>query len=524
MARFSAFYFPIHVVLVVVLLSFHESFKVGEVEAAKEYSRWDFPVGFVFGSGTSAYQVEGAAGEDGRTPSIFDTYAHSQPWLGGNGDIACDGYHKYKEDVQLMVDTGLDVYRFSISWPRLIPYGRGPVNPKGLKYYNNLINELISHGIQPHVTLLHADVPQALEDEYGGFLDRKFVNDFTAYAEVCFREFGDRVLYWTTFNEGNIFTLGGYDFGQSPPLRCSFPFGFNCRGGNSTTEPYIVAHNMLLAHASAAKLFKKKYQAKQCGFIGINLFGVNAVPYTNSTEDLIASKRAHDFFLGFMDPMVYGDYPQIMKKNVGLRLPAFSEEESLLLKGSFDFIGLNHYFSFYVKDNPSSLSWQLRDFNADMGVATIYDFDSHDSTGGFPVMESGMQALLEYFKQVYGNPPIYIHENGQRTYRNTSLADTSRVEYLHSFIGSLLDAIRNGSNARGYFTWSFMDAFELLDGYASSFGLYYVDLDDPNLTRYPKHSERWYSAFLKGGNVSSEGIVRAEYTSETFETTSSMLQ
>ncbi|KAL9259570.1 Hydroxyisourate hydrolase-like protein [Drosera capensis] len=162
-------------------------------------------------------KVEGAAKEDGRTPSIFDTYVLDESWPGGNGDVAVDGYHKYKEDVQLMIETGLDAYRFSISWSRLIPNGRGPVNPKGLEFYNNSINELIKHGIEPHVTFVHVDLPQVLEDEYAGFLGWKIIADFTAFADVCFGEFSDRVLHWTTFNEGIIFMMGGYDTAESSP-------------------------------------------------------------------------------------------------------------------------------------------------------------------------------------------------------------------------------------------------------------------------------------------------------------------
>ncbi|GAB2269945.1 Beta-glucosidase 11 [Dionaea muscipula] len=339
------------------------------VGGVKEYSRADFPADFVFGSGTSAYQVEGAANEDGRTPSIFDAFTRDESWHGGNGDVACDGYHKYEEDVQLMVETGLDAYRFSISWSRLIPNGRGPVNPKGLEYYNNLINELTNHGIEPHVTLIHDDVPQALEDDYGGFLSRRIVADFTAYVDVCFREFGDRVLHWSTINEANIFSWGSYDLGITPPGRCSPPFGRNCHGGNSTTEPYIVTHNILLAHASAAKLYKTKYLAKQHGHIGLNLFSFYAAPLTNSIEDLTASKRCNDFFLGwYMHPLTFGDYPEIMKTIVGKRLPTFTEDESKLVRGSFDFIGVNHYYTIYIKDSSSTLEWQLRDFLLDMAV------------------------------------------------------------------------------------------------------------------------------------------------------------
>ncbi|XP_024043737.1 beta-glucosidase 11 isoform X2 [Citrus clementina] len=430
--------------------------------AADEYSKRDFPPGFIFGSGTSAYQVEGAANEDGRAPSIWDTFTHAGN-VHDNGDIASDGYHKYKEDVKLMADTGLDAYRFSISWSRLIPNGRGPVNPKGLQYYNSLINELISHGIQPHVTLHHYDLPQALEDEYGGWINQTIVQDFTAYANVCFREFGDRVSYWTTVNEPNAFALLGYDIGIAPPKRCSPPFK-NCRKGNSSTEPYMAVHHVLLAHASVARLYRKNYQDKQHGYIGMSIFTYGLLPLTNSTEDAIATQRYNDFLVGWIaNPLVYGDYPNIMKKNVGSRLPLFTYLESKQVKGSADFLGVNNYNSGYIKDNPSSLKQELRDWNADTAA--------------------------EIFCQV--------------TPSSSSLEDAARVKYLQAYIGSMLDAVRNESNTRGYFTWSFLDLFELLGGYEWSYGLYYVDRDDPGLKRYPKLSAHWYSRFLKGRSVRS---------------------
>ncbi|KAL6339797.1 hypothetical protein AAG906_034883 [Vitis piasezkii] len=474
-----------------------------------KFSRDDFPLDFIFGSGTSAYQVEGAAFQDGRTPSIWDTFTHAGQSHGATGDITSDQYHKYKDDVKLMVETGLEAYRFSISWSRLIPNGRGPVNPKGLAYYNNLINELLSHGIQPHVTLFHSDTPQALEDEYEGWISRRIVKDFTEYADVCFREFGDRVLYWSTINEGNIFALGGYDIGLTPPQRCSPPFG-NCPKGNSPSEPYIAGHHILLAHASVTQLYREKYQDIQQGFIGTNVFAYWFVPLTNKTEDIIATQRAHDFFLGwFVHVLVFGDYPDIVKKRAGTRIPSFTEDESKQVKGSFDFIGINHYTSVHIKNNPMKLNMDYRDFNADVAVDMIAIIDD-TAPGQFPVLPWGLQQLLEYFKQVYGNPPTYIHENGQQTKRNTTLNDTGRVKYLQGYIGALLNAVRNGSNAKGYFTWSFLDVLELLDGYGSCFGLYYVDLDDPDLKRYPKLSAHWYSGFLKGENVSSDGAIGIE--------------
>ncbi|CAL9000649.1 unnamed protein product [Prunus brigantina] len=470
------------------------------------FCRDDFPPApaFVFGASSSAYQVEGAAAEDGRTPSILDTYAQAGHFHGATGDVACDAYHKYKEDVQLMADTGLEAYRFSISWSRLIPNGKGPVNPKGLQYYNNLIDQLISHaGIQPHVTLHHSDLPQALDDEYGGWVSRKIVKDFTAYADVCFKNFGDRVLHWTTMNEPNVFVLGGYDAGFLPPQRCSIPFGLNCSRGNSSTEPYLATHNILLSHASAARLYKKNYQDKQRGFIGINLFAFWFFPRTKTIEDELATQRGFDFYFGwYLNPLVFGDYPDVMKKNAGSRIPFFTRLESQSVKGSFDFIGFNYYTAVYAEDNSISLKSTNRDYIADSAMKTI--LPKHDeSPFEYPIAPWGLQRLLEYMKQNYGNPPIYIHENGQQTARNSSLEDRSRVKYLRGHIQSLLAAVRNGSNARGYFIWSFLDSLELLNGYESSFGLYYIDLDDPDLKRQPKLSAHWYSQFLKSKNPTS---------------------
>ncbi|KAJ0842917.1 putative beta-glucosidase [Helianthus annuus] len=448
-----------------------------------EYVRDDFPADFVFGAGTSAYQYEGAVLEDGRTYSIWDTLAHysgNNIYNGANGDVACDGYHKYKEDIELMVDTGLEALRFSVSWSRLIPNGRGPVNLKGLQYYNDFIDILISHGIQPHITLHHSDLPQILEDEYGGWLSRKSVKDFVAYADVCFREFGDRVLHWTTFNEANVFALG---------------------------------HHLLLAHASTVRLYRKKYKATQHGFIGINIFAYWYNLDSNTIEDEKAAERAHDFYEGwFLNPLVYGDYPEIMKKNAGSRIPNFTKQESERIKGSFDFVGVNHYDTISIKNNPSSLEMETRDMYADMAATLIVN-----GTDMFPTQSEitplGLQKLLNYLKEKYGNPPIYIHENGQGQPRNGTLIDTPRVEYLHAYIGTVLDAIRNGSNTMGYFTWSFLDLFEMLSGYKTSYGLYYVDLDDKELTRYPKLSAHWYASFLKGKNMS--GIFENVNSQET---------
>ncbi|CAI0393158.1 unnamed protein product [Linum tenue] len=482
--------------------------------AEEEYSRGDFPEGFVFGAGTSAYQVEGAADQDGRSASVWDTFVQEGYAGGATGDVAVDQYHKYKDDVLLMAGIGLDSYRFSISWSRLIPGGRGAVNPKGVQYYNNLINELISHGGQSF-----------------------FQGDFRDYAEVCFREFGDRVGHWTTVNEPNIFASGSYGQGLGPPHRCSPPFGVTtCAQGNSTTEPYLVLHNILLAHGSTVELYRENYQRKQGGLIGLTLFAFGVVPYTNSAADVAAAKRAKDFFIGWaVNPLVFGDYPEVMKRNVGSRLPSFTSGESKLVKGAFDFLGVIHYMEMPMKDNPESLDSELRDFYADVGAQMMVSLDSY--THGvspsitynfllvnFPVKPGALREVLEDFRTLYGNPPLYVHENGkpkqspsylfsprtgfanrfdagQVERRNGSLKDTGRVEYLHRYIGAVLDAIRDGCNVRGYFVWSLMDVLELLGGFQTGYGLYYVDLDDPDLTRYPKLSAHWFSRFLNGASV-----------------------
>ncbi|GJN14174.1 hypothetical protein PR202_gb00963 [Eleusine coracana subsp. coracana] len=451
---------------------------------ALNFTRQDFPRDFVFGAGTSSYQ--------GRC-------------LIKAQEIWADGYHKYKEDVQLMGDTGLEAYRFSISWSRLIPRGRGPVNPKGLEYYNNVINELVKRGIEIHVTLYHLDFPQILEDEYHGWLSPRVVEDFTAYADVCFREFGDRVKHWTTLDEPNVISIAAYDSGAFPPGRCSPPFGIvSCTEGNSTVEPYIVGHNSILAHTAAVKLYREKYQATQKGVIGMNIYSFWNYPFSQSPADLAATKRSLDFMIGWIvNPLVYGDYPEIMKEVVGSRLPSFTKEQSEIIRGSTDFIGINHYTSVYVSDRSSSADSGLRDYNAD--IAATFRFSKSDPPSGQSVewiklQQSGPDALT--YLCLYRSP-FY---KGYAQLLNDSISDHKRVEYLSSYIGSMLTALRNGANVKGYFVWSFLDVFELLAGYYTRYGLYHVNFQDPELPRQPKLSALWYSKFLRyeaGINIES---------------------
>ncbi|CAN6333344.1 unnamed protein product [Urochloa humidicola] len=487
----------------------------GETAArALNFTRQDFPKDFVFGACTSAYQYEGATDEDGRSPSIWDTFTHAgrMPDKHSTGDLGAGGYRKYKEDVKLMSDTGLEAYRFSISWSRLIPKGRGPINPKGLEYYNNLINELVKRGIEMHVTLYHLDFPQILEDEYHGWLSPRVVEDFAAYADACFREFGDRVKHWTTINEPDVVSIAAYDAGNFPPGRCSVPFGaINCTEGNSTVEPYIAVHNFILAHAAAVKLYREKYQATQKGVVGMNVYGYWSYPFSTSPADLAAAQRSLDFTIGWIiNPLVHGDYPEIMKRIVGPRLPKFTKEQSEMIRSTADFIGLNQYTSVYVGNRSNNADTGLRDYNGDM--AASFRFSRNDPpTGQFtpinmPGDPHGLQCMLQYLSNTYKNVPVYVQENGYGALYNDSIQDHKRVEYLSGYIGSTLTALRNGANVKGYFVWSFLDVFELLGAYYLRYGLYHVDFKDPELPRKPKLSAHWYSKFLRseiGINIES---------------------
>ncbi|KAK8936089.1 Beta-glucosidase 22 [Platanthera zijinensis] len=478
--------------------------------AGWEFSRDDFPSDFVFGAGTSAYQYEGGTKEDGRSPSIWDTFASEGQIIDGStADVASDGYHKYKEDVKLMRETGLEGYRFSLSWSRILPNGRGEVNPKGIQYYNHVIDELVKNGIEPHVTLYHYDFPQVFQDEYGGWLSSKIIDDFRYFSDVCFKEFGDRVSYWTTMNEPNVVAMYGYDYGIVPPQRCSKgfnPHGYLCKEGNSSTEPYVVVHNMILAHAAAVEVYRSKYQEIQKGKIGINLWTFWADPLTNSISDKMAAQRTLYFMLGwFMDPLVFGDYPEIMRQIAGSRLPSFTEAESRRVKGAFDFVGVNYYFSLFVVDNAENLRSGFRDMSGDMlANYTAYKekspIDKILSPDPLPIDSRGLPKLLKYLSNTYGNPIFYIQENGYGIKGEDELNDTKRISYISGFIGSTLKALRDGSDVRGYFVWSFVDLFELSSGFTLRIGIYHVSFKR-QCERIPKQSALWYLSFLKDGSV-----------------------
>ncbi|CAN1268167.1 Beta-glucosidase 12 [Linum perenne] len=422
------------------------------------HGRWDFPQGFIFGTATSSYQIEGAPNIYGKGPSVWDRFTHQFPDRiegEGNGDVAIDHYHRFMEDIQRMKYMNVDAYRFSISWPRVIPHGRRSdgINREGIDFYHKLLDALIENGIDPYVTIWHWDTPQALEAEYGGFLSRDIVKDYVDYCDLLFEEYGSKVKKWITLNEPMGTTGKAYDEGVFAPGHCSPWVNRACRVGDSGIEPYIVAHNLLLAHSGAYHLYKSKYQHLTAE-IGVTYVTHWFVPYSNATKDVDAAQRALDWMYGwFMDPITFGDYPRTMVDLLGSRLPKFTEEESRLLRKSYDFLGLNYYTAYYVKHNDDFDQFHLR-----------YATDSHGITTGIQPVSfttqplgsywqylypEGLRVLLEYTKETYMDPVIYITENGLSEKDNATqtlaeaLRDDSRIDFYNSHLTSVLTAMKS---------------------------------------------------------------------------------
>jgi len=340
--------------------------------------------------------------------------------------------------------------------------------------------------------------------EYGGWLNESMSLYFTNYADACFKSFGDRVKHWITFNEPLSFSISGYSTGAHAPGRCSNRS--ICNAGNTSTEPYIVTHNVLLSHAAAVHLYRTKYQSAQNGKIGITLNCDWSQPFTNSLRDRAAAERHLEFQLSwFADPVFFGDYPQVMKDLVGTRLPAFTPDQKISLRGSHDFFALNHYTSTYashpVSPPPTDPSWDS-DQNA---------FLTREKDGKFigPAADSswlyvvpwGIRRMLNWVNDRYQDTEIYITENGVDVPKESSmplqeaLNDTFRVNFLKDYIAEVGNAIQDGVPVKGYFLWSLMDNFEWADGYSKRFGIHYVDYTNGE-KRYQKNSAKWYSNFI----------------------------
>jgi beta-glucosidase len=453
----------------------------------------NFPVDFIWGSATSSYQIEGGWNKGGKGPSIWDAFCQIPGKIHNNesGQIACDHYNRMEEDVALMKDLGLKAYRFSISWPRIQPTGKGKVNMAGIEFYSKLIDALLKNDIEPWVTLYHWDLPLALQFEDDGWTGEAISDYFAKYADICFEHFGDRVKNWITINEPWVVAMLGYGQGVFAP------------GRTSNTEPYLAGHNLIKAHAKAVDIYRKKYQAAQKGKIGITNNGDWREPLTDKEEDKLAAERALEFFLAwFADPIYKGKYPDTMINRLGDRLPKFSSEEIEIIKGSSDFFGLNHYTTMYAADSGGQIADQTTYGNGglseDQDVNLSVDPEWKKTSMQWSIVPWGCRKLLEWIDQRYDHPEIIITENGcafDDEEINGKVEDTGRVDFYKSYLGECHNAIKNGVNLKGYFAWSLFDNFEWASGYNKRFGIIYVNFETQKRT--PKASALWYSKVIK---------------------------
>ncbi|MBO6524942.1 MAG: beta-glucosidase [Balneolaceae bacterium] len=448
---------------------------------------------FVWGTATSAYQIEGGYNENGKGPSIWDAFCTIPGKIknGDTGNIACDHFNRFKDDIKLLKDLGVNSYRLSLSWSRIMPEGKNKVNEDGINFYNDIIDELLKNDITPWVTLYHWDLPLALQLEDDGWLGESIINNFVTYADVCFKRFGDRVKNWITLNEPWVVAILGHGHGVFAPGRVS------------EVEPYRAAHNLLLAHAHTVDHYRNNYSS-QNGNIGITNNCDWREPLTESQSDIEASQRALEFFLGwFADPVYFGDYPQVMKDRIGNKLPDFTPEQKKLLKGSSDFFGLNHYTTMYAANKNGTED--KTDVHGNGGISEDQDVSlSVDDRWkltkmNWAVVPWGCKKLLHWISDRYDNPDIYITENGcafDDKVVEGQIDDSDRVEYFSTYLAACEEAIKEGVNLKGYFAWSFLDNFEWNSGYSKRFGIYYVDFE--TLERIPKSSAKWFKKFLSG--------------------------
>lgn len=458
---------------------------------------------FFWGYATAAAQVEGAADKDGRGESIWDEFARIPGKIkdGTNPSETVRSYDLYKDDVQLLKSLGVNAYRFSLSWSRIIPLGGrdDPINEAGLQFYSDLIDELLKHGITPFVTLFHWDIPQMLETRYMGMLDHQsYIPDFTRYARLCFERFGDRVKHWITYNEPGVYTLAGYAAGVHAPGRSSYR-NINDHG-DSSTEPFTVGHTEILSHAYVAELYRAEFKPHQQGTIGITLHGNWSEPFDDSSAlDIAAAERAREFEIAWFADPIYrtGDYPASMREQLGDRLPTFTPEERKLVLGSSDFYGMNSYTSFFVKHRNEPADINDHSGNIDKGTVNSKGVSRGPEapTYWLATCPWGFRKLLNWIYQRY-HMPIYITENGTtapgedlESPPQQPLNDQHRVDFFDGYLESVARAVKeDGVDVRSYFAWTFTDNWEWAAGYTDRFGSVWIDFEAQEKTRYPKKS------------------------------------
>lgn len=443
-----------------------------------------FPSGFQWGCATAAYQIEGAAEEDGRGPSIWDTFSHKRGNVKNNdsGDVADDSYHRYKEDVSLLKWLGAKIYRFSVSWPRIFPSGAGAPNPRGIDFYNRLVDELLANGITPYCTLFHWDLPQALQDKYRGWQSSETSKAFGDYAGYVASKLSDRVKYFFTINEFSSFVDLGHKVGiHAPGLKLP------------PRELNQVRHNAVLAHGYAVRAIRGGSHAGVKVGMAENL--VSGVPIIEVEPHITASAKATRFLNAqYLTVMLEGRYIDEYLKAEGANAPRFTAGELDIISSPVDFAGINLYTPTYVRASDSPLG-----------------FDKLENPSSFPHMASpwltiGPEALYwapRHVADIWKVKEMYITENGcsaaDPLTPDGHIFDTDRVMYLRNYIGKLQRAVTEGYPVRGYFLWSLLDNFEWADGYGLRFGLFYVDYKTQK--RYPKLSAEFYRETIRRNAV-----------------------
>ncbi len=442
-------------------------------------TEYRFPQGFIWGCATASYQIEGAPLEDGAGESIWHRFSHTPDRImnGDTGDVACDHYHRYREDVALMKELGLTAYRFSTAWPRILPSGRGRLNRAGLDFYNSLVDELLAAGIKPCLTLYHWDLPQALQDK-GGWANPDCAFWFRDYADTVFQALGDRVKSWITINEPFVIAFIGHALGLHAP------------GINDIDTTLQVGHTLLRAHGLAVEAFR---HGSRRGDIGITLDLETVMPASDSELDKAAAERYHAFKnRWFLDPIFSGAYPTALIEAFP-QLPSFTTEEVRLLTQPLDFIGVNNYTRSVWENNPLAFLHAQQVFPAGKYTDMIWE-----------VYPGGLYRLLTWLNANYKHPALYVTENGAAFEDNQnadgSIPDDDRLAYLHDYLAACHRAISEGVDLRGYFLWSLMDNFEWGFGYARRFGIIYVDFKTQK--RIIKKSGRWYSQVTRKNGFS----------------------
>lgn len=440
-----------------------------------------FPRDFVWGVATSAYQIEGAAREDGRADSIWDEFCRRPGAIrdGSSGERACDHYHRSAEDIALMADLGVTAYRFSIAWPRVQPLGAGDWNEKGFDFYDRLLDGLLERGIAPYLTLYHWDLPQALQ-EGGGWLNRSTVDRFAEYAVEVARRFGSRAASIATHNEPWVVAILGHEAGIFAP------------GLNSRKSAMQVAHHLLLSHGVALQALR----AQGCAApLGITLNQAPIHPATESPADLARARLDDGLTIRwYMDALLRGRYPQDVLAFLGEDAPQVAHGDMETIRQPLDFIGINYY--------TRNLSGTGAPRDPVASGREVTDM-------GWEVFPGGLSELLLRLKADYDLPPLYITENGAAypdRLVDGRVADADRISYLHRHIAALADALEGGVDVRGYFVWSLIDNFEWADGYTRRFGLVYVDYATQRRTL--KDSAHWYRAFCVGARGARVGASR----------------